>query len=577
MAPHVADLSAKHGRTAGIRGLANNKYVFGCAIFASMGGFLFGYDQGVMSNILTTQNFGAHFPDIYNDADIKGWIVSILQLGAWVGALSNGWVAAKFSRKYSMMIAVVIFCVGSALQAGAQNVGYIFAGRFIGGFAIGMLSHVVPMYQSEISPPEIRGSLVALQQFAITVGILVSFWLDYGFHFIGGVTCIRGADPEAEFNPEDLPTRGEDACNGQTQVTWRVPLALQILPALILAVGMLFYPFSPRWLAGKGRNEEALAVVAKLRRLPADSELVQTEYLEILAAVRFDEETRREKYPGKKGFGLGVAQYMSLLTHRPTFKRLAIGCVLQFFQQFTGINAIIYYAPTIFTGLGLNGTTTSLLATGVVGVVNVLATIPAILFLDTFGRRNLLMTGAAGMGASHIIVAGISGRYDGRFAQNKGAGWAAVAFIYVFIANFAYSWGPVGWVLPSEIFPLSIRSQAMSVTTSANWFCNFIIGRATPSMLRDIKFGTYIFFAAFCVLMFLWVWFFVPETKNRTLEEMDEVFKDTSARQDAERMQRIKQEVGLENAHASDDKRSDEEKAISEKDEDRRDSGVARA
>lgn len=135
-----------------------------------------------------------------------------------------------------MMIAVVVFIVGSALQAGAQNIGYIFSGRAIGGFAIGQLSHVVPMYQSEISPPEIRGSLVALQQFAITVGILVSFWLDYGFHFIGGVTCIKGADPEADFDPYSVP---DGKCNGQKEVTWRVPLALQIVPALILGIGML--------------------------------------------------------------------------------------------------------------------------------------------------------------------------------------------------------------------------------------------------------------------------------------------------------------------------------------------------
>lgn len=138
-----------------------------------------------MSNILTTENFGATFPKVFSDEDTKGWVVSILQLGAWLGALLNGPIAQKFSRKYSMMIAVAVFCLGSALQAGAQNEDYLFAGRFIAGVAIGALSHVVPMYQSEVAPPEIRGSLVSLQQFAITVGILVAFWLDYGFHFLG--------------------------------------------------------------------------------------------------------------------------------------------------------------------------------------------------------------------------------------------------------------------------------------------------------------------------------------------------------------------------------------------------------
>jgi MFS family permease len=151
----------------------------------SSNGFVVGYDQGVMSNLLTTENFGANFPSVYADEDIKGWVVAILQLGAWLGALLNGPIAQKFSRKYSMIIAVAVFCFGSALQAGARNVDYLFAGRFFAGLSIGALSHVVPMYQSEVAPPEIRGSLVSLQQFAITVGILVSFWLDYGFHFIG--------------------------------------------------------------------------------------------------------------------------------------------------------------------------------------------------------------------------------------------------------------------------------------------------------------------------------------------------------------------------------------------------------
>ncbi|KAI5806571.1 MFS sugar transporter [Peziza echinospora] len=530
-----------------------NGYVLGAAIFASMGGFLFGYDQGVMSSILATENFGSKFPKIYSDADIKGWIVGILQLGAWAGALSNGPIAQKFSRKYSMMIAVSIFIVGSALQAGAQNSDYIFAGRFIAGWAIGMLSHVVPMYQSEISPPEIRGSLVSLQQFSITVGILVSFWLDYGFHFIGGTTCNRlghseytgpiGDNNKHTFDPyKDVPSGG---CDGQKEASWRIPLALQIVPALILGIGMMFFPFSPRWLMSKGREEEALHVVSKLRRLNPDHERVRLEWLEIKAAVEFDKETTAEYYPGKKGFKLAAAQYLMLFQRRGLFKRLSIGCIMQFFQQFCGINAIIYYAPTVFSNLGLDGNTTSLLATGVVGIVNCVFTIPAILYLDKFGRRNLLMVGALGMLMSHVIVAAISAKYDGKFASNPGAGWAGVAFIYIFIANFSYSWGPIGWVLPSEIFPASMRSRAMSITTSANWMMNFVIGRATPTMIRDIGFGTYIFFAVFCLLMFLWVLFLVPETKNKTLEEMDVVFKDNSSAVDAERMKRVNERIGL--------------------------------
>lgn len=541
-------------RASGLGGIAGNGYVIGAAVFASMGGFLFGYDQGVMSNLLTTENFGSQFPRIFSDADIKGWIVGILQLGAWVGALMNGPIAQKFSRKYSMIIAVALFSFGSALQAGAQSEGYIFGGRFVAGLAIGMLSHVVPMYQSEISPPEIRGALVSLQQFSITVGILVSFWLDYGFHFIGGTTCDKrgnsfytGTDPNTgeghAFDPyKDVPAGG---CDGQQPTSWRVPLALQIIPALTLGIGMMFFPFSPRWLVAQGRDEEAIRVVAKLRSYPVEDERVQLEYLEIKAAVEFDKETTAEQYPGKRGIALSIAQYGMLFQKIGLFRRLAIGCIMQFFQQFTGINAIIYYAPTVFSGLGLDGNTTSLLATGVVGIVNCVFTIPAILWMDKFGRKKLLIAGGFGMCVCHIIVAAIIGKYQGNFGEHQGAGWAGVAFIYIFIANFAYSWGPIGWVLPSEIFPASIRSKAMSISTSANWMMNFVIGRATPSMLEKIKFGTYIFFAAFCGLSCLWIIFFVPETKNKTLEEMDAVFHDTSATVDAERMKRINEKIGL--------------------------------
>lgn len=311
----------------------------------------------------------------------------------------------------------------------------------------------------------------------------------------------------------------------------------------------------------KGRQEEALHVVAKLRRLPINHPLVRDEYIEIKAMVRFDEQSAREKFPNKSGFALQVTQYTVMFTRIGLFKRLAIGCVLQFFQQFTGINAIIYYAPTIFSSLGLDGTTTSLLATGVVGIVNVVCTIPAILYLDLLGRRKTLIIGALGMTISHVVVAGIIGKYGDSFADHKAAGWAGVAFIYIFIANFAYSWGPVGWVLPSEIMPLSIRSKAMSISTSANWMMNFVIGRATPTMIRDIKYGTYIFFAAFCLLAAVWVYFFVPETKNKTLEEMDVVFKDNSSAEDARRLNQVKGEVEREHEGGENWEGSEKERA----------------
>ncbi|KAI7663991.1 hypothetical protein KC322_g17036 [Hortaea werneckii] len=214
-----------------------------------------------------------------------------------------------------------------------------------------------------------------------------------------------------------------------------------------------------------------------------------------------------------------------------------------FFQQFMGCNAIIYYAPTIFGQLGLSGNTTSLLATGVYGIVNTLSTLPALFLIDKIGRRPLLMSGAVGTMLSLIVVAGIIGGYGGSLAQHKSAGYAAMAFIYIYDVNFSYSFAPIGWVLPSEIFNLGNRSKAMSITTSATWMCNFVIGLVTPDMLESISYGTYIFFAAFCLLAFFFALFIVPETRNKSLEDMDAVFGDNSAHEEKMRLYQIAAEL----------------------------------
>jgi len=251
----------------------------------------------------------------------------------------------------------------------------------------------------------------------------------------------------------------------------------------------------------------------------------------------------KENYAGYSPFKVHAAQYLSLLTEKSKFRRLAVGCCVMFFQQFMGCNAMIYYAPTMFASLGLSGNTTSLLATGVYGIVNCLSTIPAILFIDRLGRRKLLMFGATGTCISLVIVGAIVGAYGDALSTNKVAGWAGIAFIYIYDVNFSYSFAPIGWVLPSEIFTLAIRSKAISITTSTTWMCNFIIGLVTPDMLATIKWGTYIFFAVFCLLAGLFTYFFVPETRGKTLEDMDLVFGDTAAHEEKDRIRQIEAQL----------------------------------
>lgn len=220
----------------GLIGMLKNPYVFSTCCFASLGCMMYGYDQGVMGSILVMQNFQAHFPTL-TGATIQGWLVSALELGAWAGALFTGYLADAISRKYSMMVAVVIFTLGTGLQTGAQNPAMLFAGRVIGGFGIGMFSMVIPLYQAEIAPPQLRGSLVSLQQLSITIGTCISFWLDYGMHFVGGSDCNPAGVPNNGFEPFPLNTTFDafaahgHTCLGEKAVSWRVPLALQLIPA----------------------------------------------------------------------------------------------------------------------------------------------------------------------------------------------------------------------------------------------------------------------------------------------------------------------------------------------------------
>ncbi|KAB8236867.1 sugar porter family MFS transporter [Aspergillus alliaceus] len=536
-----------HPSTGGFALIYQNPYLLGVASFSTLGGLLFGYDQGVVSGVITMESFGARFPRIYSDSGFKGWFVSTLLLAAWFGSLINGPIADRLGRKLSMNVAVAIFVVGSAIQCGAVNIPMLFIGRAIAGLAVGQLTMIVPLYISEVSIPDIRGGLVVLQQLSITIGILVSYWIDYGTNYIGGTRCAPSIPYTGHtkntltFNPyTDVPPSG---CTGQSEASWRLPLAIQILPALILGLGITFFPDSPRWLLMKERDDDAITALSELRRQARESPQLIHEYLEIKASIMLESAFARDHFPNLSGVQLHAAQYMSFLTTWARFKRLAIGCCVMFFQQFMGCNAMIYYAPTIFGQLGLDGNTTSLLATGVYGIVNCLSTLPALFLIDKIGRRILLMSGAVGTCISLVIVGALIGAYGSDLINHRSAGWAGIAFIYIYDINFSYSFAPIGWVLPSEIFNLSIRSKAISITTSATWMCNFIIGLITPDMLDSITWGTYIFFAAFCLLALAFTYFCIPETRGKTLEDMDLIFGDTAAHEEKQRIVQIEAEL----------------------------------
>ncbi|KAK9471898.1 general substrate transporter [Dipodascopsis tothii] len=526
-------LSERRERLAGpkgIKGIISNRPVFLMAVFASLGGLLYGYNQGMFSQILTMTSFKVMVDyDSISNPQTKGLLTSILELGAWIGALSTGYLADRLGRKYTVDVGCVTFCIGVIVQACATNKSYIYGGRWITGMGVGSLSMVVPLYNAELAPAELRGAMVGLQQLSITFGIMISYWIGYGTNYIGGTG------------------------DGQSKAAWIIPIAIQIGPAIVLAVGILFMPQSPRWLMDQGLEDECLATISRVRRLPVDSELVVLEFLEIKAQHMFEVETSREMFPDyqdgsfKSSFLLGLHAYGRLWTNPATRKRTVVAVMIMLFQQWTGINAILYYAPFIFQDLGLTGNTISLLASGVVGIIQFLATIPAVLYIDKAGRKPLLIAGALGMGLCHFIVAGISGAFEDSWDTHSGAGWVAVVFVWIFVLNFAYSWGPAAWIVVSEVFPLGVRAKGISMGASSNWINNFAVGLATPSMLDNMRFGSYIFFGVMSCVGAVYIWLLVPETKDRTLEEMDEIFHDASGqgKRDAERQERIWQELGL--------------------------------
>ncbi|KAF3401967.1 MFS glucose transporter mfs1 [Penicillium rolfsii] len=526
-------ISAKRAELAGkggIMGLLSNKKTSMIGLFASLGGLVYGYNQGMFAQVLTMNSFTRATQGYAAQTSIEqGMLTSILELGAWVGTLFNGYLADAAGRRLTVLIAVVVFCVGVIVQACTQNKDYVFAGRFVTGLGVGSLSMVVPLYNAELAPPEIRGSLVAVQQLAITFGIMVSFWIGYGTNYIGGTG------------------------DSQSNAAWLIPICIQILPAVILAAGMmLFMPQSPRHLMNTGRDEECLQTLARLRGKSTDDLLVQIEYLEIKSLYLFEKETAAEKYPQwqdgsfKSRFQIGLHDYMSLITNPSLFKRTSVACMIMVFQQWNGINAINYYAPFIFQDMELPGNTTSLLATGVVGIVEFLFTIPAVLWVDQIGRKKILIAGATGMAICHFIVAGIIGAYQHEFGEHRAAGWTVIVFVWIFVINFAYSWGPVAWIVTSEVFPLSMRAKGVSIGGSSNWLNNFAVATATSPFLSQSALGAFIFFGCITTIGIFYVIFLVPETRGRTLEEMDELFGSSGmAAADAARKARIEREIGL--------------------------------
>lgn len=478
---------------------ASNVY-FICG-FAAIGGGLFGFDISSMSGVLGTQAYKRYFNNPVSYA--QGGITAAMPAGSLLGALVSSFIADKYSRKVSLQFSCVLWIIGSILMAASQNVAMLCVGRVICGLCVGICSAIVPVYQSEIAPKEIRGRVVSLQQWAITWGILIQYFIQFGAaEGIGG-------------GPEDI---------NQPTAAFRIPWGIQAVPALILLVGLFFFPYSPRWLASQDRWDEAIRVLASLHgNGDTTHPKVLAQYQEIEDALRFEREQ-------------AVSSFKALVEPR-MFKRVLLGMSIQMWSQLSGMNIMMYYIVYIMEGAQI----ASPLATASIQyVINVVLTLPAIMFLDKWGRRPSLILGSFGM-MTWLFISGALQQYYGQpndertwTPQNSDITWlvhnnrpvssAIVSCSYLFVATFATTWGPVSWTYPAEIFPSKIRAKAVSLATATNWFWNMVLAFGVPPLLWNISYKMYYIFGAFNAAAFVHMSLLAPETKGYTLEEMDEVF-----------------------------------------------------
>ncbi|KAI8801840.1 MFS monosaccharide transporter [Cladochytrium replicatum] len=465
--------------------------------FAAFGGFLFGYDTGTISGIIAMdpwlRKFGVQASDgtYFLPSTDKSLVVSILALGEFIGALAGAPVSDSLGRKYGISVACIVFSIGVAMQTAGTNLAVFIVGRVIAGLGVGLISCLVPLYQSECAPKWIRGGIVAAYQWFITIGLLLA----------------SVANNFGQYNEGDL--------------TWRLPIGIQLAFGALLGIGMLFLPESPRFLIKKGNTEAALKSLAILNNTDVNDIAVKEAFQEIT-----------ENFEQEKSFG--SVSYLDCFKNDSKSKiglRTHTGIWLQAFQQLTGINFIFYFGTTFFKSAGIND---PFLIGVITNVVNVVSTIPGMYGVDVFGRRQLLLIGAAGMCICEFIVA-IVGTVIG---TEPGAGQVVlIVFVCLYIFFFAASWGPIAWIVTGEIYPLNVRAKAMSMSTASNWLWNFIIGFITPYMVDAptpvapaANLGVKVFFiwGTTCALCFVYAYFMVAETKGLSLEQVDELYIRTT-------------------------------------------------
>jgi sugar porter (SP) family MFS transporter len=441
------------------------------ATIAATGGLLFGFDTGVISGAQNFLQDAAGWG--ISDSQLE-WVTTAVLIGAVLGAALSGRVTDILGRKTVIIVAAIIFAVGAIATGAAPSVSFLVIGRIVIGIAIGIASFSVPLYISEISPTKNRGALVTMNQLMITIGILVSYISDY--------LIANDANP----------------------FSWRWMFYVGFFPALILFVGMFFVPETPRWLIGKGREEEGRKILDKVE----DPELVEEAVQKIKADIARESES---------------ASYREIF--KPWLRTaLLIAVGIMFFQQFTGINTIIYYSPKIFKIAGIESNTLTILPSILLGAVNVLFTVVSIMLLDKLGRRPLYFIGMIGMIVG-LVGVGLSFFFENTLGDSLK--YFTVASMFIYIIFFAVSLGPLGWLIISEVFPLKVRGVGMSIGSLSNWLFNGIVAFTFLKLVNALSpAGAFWLYAAVGVIGIYWGHKFIPETKGVTLEKIEDHWRE---------------------------------------------------
>ncbi|KAI0597383.1 general substrate transporter [Biscogniauxia sp. FL1348] len=461
-------------------------------LFVATGGLLFGYDTGTINGILAMTSFKNQFSTGYLDSSHQKNLtpaeisitVAILSAGTVAGALISAPFGDWIGRRISIIASVGVFVVGVIFQICANAIPMLLAGRFFAGVGVGSVSVLVPLYQSEMAPKWIRGTLVCAYQLSITCGLLAASIVNLLTSNLSGSSA------------------------------YRIPIGLQLTWACVLCLGLLILPETPRYLIKCGDKHAAGLALSRLRRLDITHPALVEELAEIEANHEYE-------------LALGPATYRDVFCGTPHLgRRMLTGCGLQMLQQLTGINFIMYYGTTFFRSAGVSN---PFLISLVLNVINVVSTIPGLFVVESWGRRTLLMVGAIGMAICQLIIAIIYSA-TGEGMQPLIAE-LLITFLSIFVFFYAASWGPVAWVVTSEIYPLKVRAKSMSISTASNWLLNFGIAYGTPFLVEEgtgsASLGAKIFYiwGAFCILGAIFVYCMIYETSKISLEQIDEMYE----------------------------------------------------